>query len=80
MHVKDVTISKGMTVNLGNHTFTKVEVGMTATLDDEATFTEDLEKLTDLVNVKLAQEVEKVLPKRQTLMEGFKKQKKRSDD
>jgi hypothetical protein len=69
MRVKDVTISKGMTVNLGNHSFHKVEVGMTATLDDDETFVEDLENLTELVNAKLAQEVEKVLPKRQTLME-----------
>jgi hypothetical protein len=61
-----------MTVNLGNYSSTKVEVGMTATLDDEATFTEDLEKLTDMVNIKLAKEVEKVLPQRQPLMEGKK--------
>ncbi len=69
MRVKDATILKGMTVHLGNHQFTKVEVGITAIIDDEDDFAQDLEKLTELVNIKLAQEVEKVLPKRQTLME-----------
>lgn len=74
MRVKDVSISKGMTVNIGNHQFTKVEIGITATLDDAETFVEDLENLTNLVNAKLAQEVEKVLPKRQTLMEDAGKE------
>lgn len=72
MQVKEVSISKGVTVNLGNHTFTKVEIGMTATLDDDETFVEDLDNLTNLVNAKLAQEVQSVMPpkkKKLNLME-----------
>lgn len=70
LHIKEVTISKGVTLNLGNHTFSKVEIGMTATVDDED-LVSDLDGLTNLVNAKLAQEVAEIMPpaKKKTLME-----------
>jgi hypothetical protein len=75
MRVKDISVSKGMTVNIGGHQFAKTEFAMTITLDEGDDVDDETEKLTTLVNLKLAQEVEKVLPKRQTLMEDKKKPK-----
>jgi hypothetical protein len=76
MRLNTVSIKKGMTISLGGHNFTKVEVEMGATLDDADTFETDLDNLTELVNRKLAQEVEKAMPKRQPLMEKKMEKKK----
>jgi hypothetical protein len=57
MKLRDVSISKGMTVNLGGHQFHKVEIGMTAVFDDDDDFESGVNKLTALVNSKLAAEI-----------------------
>jgi hypothetical protein len=69
MRIKDISINKGMTIHIGNRQYHKVEVGMTATVDEDVAT--DLDTLTELVNVKLAAEIKKVMPapKKQTLME-----------
>lgn len=72
MRITEMTVYRGMTVNLGGHMFAKTELGLTATDIDPDDFEQDLENLTEFVNIKLAQEVEKVLPKpsqKTTLME-----------
>jgi len=79
MKLRDVSISKGMTVNIGNHQFHKVEIGMTATFDEDDDFEAGMEKLTAMVNGKLATEINTAVsnatdgnqkgPKKQTLME-----------
>lgn len=75
MKLRDCSIQKGMTINLGGHQFHKVEIGMTATFDDDDDFEQGVEKLTALVNAKLASEIQAIEPssaktsKRQTLME-----------
>jgi hypothetical protein len=73
MKLRDATIYKGMTVNLGNHQFHKVEIGMSAVFDPTDDFEDGIEKLTTLVNQKLASEVNQIVTdngkKKQTLME-----------
>src|ERR1700723_2496841 len=74
MKLRDATVYKGMTVNLGGHQFHKVEIGMSAVVDDDDDFETGLESLTTLVNQKLAAEVNaiagKPASKKQTLMEA----------
>lgn len=72
MNIKDISISKGMTVNLGHYNSHRVDVGMTASFDADDDIEAGMEKLTHLVNKKLADEVKQVTEekaKRQTLME-----------
>jgi hypothetical protein len=72
MNIKDISITKSMTVNLGNYSSHRVEFGMTATLDDDEDVDQSTKKLTALVDQKLASEVARVLndqKSRQTLME-----------
>lgn len=76
MRVKQISISKAMTVHIGSHQYSKAEVGMTADLDPTDDYDDTVAALTVLVDSKLAQEVEKVLPKRQTLMEDKPKKPK----
>jgi hypothetical protein len=70
MQVKDVSLTKSMTVSIGGHSYSKVEIGLTATPDEDETYEEALDKVNSFINRKLAQEVERVLPKKQTLMES----------
>ena len=74
MKLRDATVFKGMTVNLGNYNSHKVEIGMSAVFDEDDDFEAGLESLTTLVNKKLAAEVNAIgkMPaaKKQTLMEA----------
>lgn len=72
VYIKDISILKSMTINLGNYNSHRVEVGMTASVDEHEDVDAGLEKLTLLVNQKLAKEIKQVSDeksKRQTLME-----------
>ena len=76
MNVKDISISKGMTINLGNYSSHRVEVSLTASFDKDDDIDGGMEKLTTMVNKKLAKEVkaftdehEAAKPARQPLME-----------
>ena len=57
MKVNTISISKGMTVNLGNYNTHRVEIGMTATFDEGDDIADGMSKLTAMVNGKLADEV-----------------------
>lgn len=74
MQLKGISITKGMTVNLGNYNSTRVEVGMTADFDHEGDLAAQMDDLSELVTAKLRDEVQKIAkpPKKQTLMESEK--------
>lgn len=57
MKLRDVSISKAMTINLGNFNNHRVEIGMTAIFDDDDDFEKGIEQLTALVNNKLTTEI-----------------------
>lgn len=57
MKLRDVSISKGMTINLGNYNTHRVEIGMTAVFDETDDYETGVAKLTAMVNGKLAAEV-----------------------
>ena len=73
MKVKDISVTKSMTVNLGNFQSHRAEVGMSATLDKGEDIDDATEKLAALVNQKLATEITKTMndldKNRKTLME-----------
>lgn len=74
MKLKSMTISKGMTVNLGGYNSTRVEVGLSADFEDDQDLADQLEILSDLVTAKLRDEVKKISsPRKQVLMETDKK-------
>jgi hypothetical protein len=72
MKLRDVSISKGMTVNLGNYNTHRVEVGMTATFDDDDDYEKGIEQLTALVNHKLTTEIQAVTADAESSKRGKK--------
>lgn len=73
MRTKEITVSKGMTINLGNYSSHRVEVGITVSLDDVDDVETGVDQLAALVDRKLAAQVREVGKpsgtKRTTLME-----------
>ncbi len=60
MKLRDATVSKGMTVNLGQYNSHRVEIGLSATFDDDDDFEAGMTKLTALVNSYLIDEIKQV--------------------
>jgi hypothetical protein len=61
VQVKDVHISKGLTIKLDRTNFHKVEIGMTAVFDETDDIAAGIDALTQLVNNKLADEINSAL-------------------
>ncbi len=61
MKIKDISVTKSMTVNLGNFQSHRAEIGMSADLDKGEDIDVATEKLVALVNQKLATEIKKAM-------------------
>lgn len=61
MKLKDCHIYKGLTIKLDRTNYHKVEIGMTAEFDETDDLEAGIEKLTALVNGKLAAEINSAL-------------------
>ncbi len=66
MKLRDATVYKGMTVNLGNYNSHKAEIGMTVVFDDGDDPETCLTKLITLVNSRLANEINQITSEKPT--------------